>query len=132
MRLSELVLVVAEDAELMQSLTTALAVHDIEVVSVMHGEEAIELARARLPCLVLIELYLPGAMGGFEVARQLRANHRTSGMKLVVMSAWGEDPSVVAEGMIAGCDEVVGKPPRIERVVELARNALRACEERAH
>jgi CheY-like chemotaxis protein len=56
------------------------------------GEEAVELAQALQPDLMLVDLFMPG-MSGLEVVRKVR---RTSpATRIIVITALGEDMSSV-------------------------------------
>ena len=51
------------------------------------AEEALELVRAELPDLVLMDIQLPG-IDGVEALRRLRADPRTSGVPVVALTAF--------------------------------------------
>jgi len=60
------------------------------------------------PDLVLLDLRLPD-LDGFALARQLRADARLEGVKILAASAsvFNQDP---AEALAAGCDGFIAKP----------------------
>jgi PAS domain S-box-containing protein len=57
-----------------------------ELIAAVHGRVGLELARAHLPDLVLLDLGLPD-MPGAEVLRRLRADPSTASIPVVVVSA---------------------------------------------
>jgi signal transduction histidine kinase/CheY-like chemotaxis protein len=59
---------------------------DVELVSAMHGQLGVELAREHQPMLILLDLHLPDITGD-EVLRQLRDDPQTSAIPVVVVSA---------------------------------------------
>jgi CheY-like chemotaxis protein len=66
------------------------------------GEQALADAAAHPPDLLLLDLLLPG-LDGWAVARQLRANPATAGVRIVVVSALdqsGEAPPVATKPFI--------------------------------
>ena len=56
----------------------------------MDGEEALRLARAAPPDLVLLDLIMP-RMQGFEVLRALKADPATAPIPVVILSNLGQD-----------------------------------------
>jgi signal transduction histidine kinase/DNA-binding response OmpR family regulator len=56
------------------------------VISAIGGREAIELARSRLPDLVLLDLMMP-EVSGFDVVEALRADQSTSATPIMVLTA---------------------------------------------
>ena len=80
------VLVVDDDA-----LTRKLAAERLErrgllVLRAGGGEEALRVARAQPPDLVLLDIQMPG-MSGFDVLRALRADPALAAAKIVAMTA---------------------------------------------
>jgi twitching motility two-component system response regulator PilH len=60
------------------------------VITAEDGEEALRLARAELPELILLDLIMP-KIQGFEVLRTLKADPSTSGIPVIVMSNLSQD-----------------------------------------
>ena len=60
------------------------------VVAAVDGEEALRLARAAPPDLVLLDLIMP-RMQGFEVLRALKADPATAPIPVVILSNLGQD-----------------------------------------
>jgi len=67
------VLVVEDDPMFRQLLVKQLAAHDAEVVQAASGEEALHLARASRPDLIILDVGLP-KRGGAEVVAALRSD----------------------------------------------------------
>jgi two-component system, cell cycle response regulator DivK len=93
-----------------------------EVVGAATGEEGLELAAARPPALILLDLDLPG-IDGFELARRLRAGATTAAIPLVAISA-----SVMKhereQAIAAGCARFVEKPFDIAELRAVVEHAL--------
>jgi CheY-like chemotaxis protein len=71
------VLLAEDDRFLRKAAETALKRHGFAVVPAVDGEEALRLARAEPPDLVLLDLIMP-KMQGFEVLRALKADPGTA------------------------------------------------------
>lgn len=70
------------------------------------GMEALELAKAHHPDVVVLDLMLPG-LSGLEVLARLRGAANGHRMPVVVISAWGDARE---EAFDAGADRFVLKP----------------------
>lgn len=81
------------------------------VASVADAHAALERTLAELPDLVILDVSMPG-MSGLDVCRAIRADPRTAGLRVVVVSAAAGDAAVVA-GLEAGTDVYVAKPFRV-------------------
>lgn len=75
------------------------------VVSVTSGLDAVELAAAEQPDLILLDLRLPG-LNGLEVCRRIRRFSTTS---IIMITAKAEEENVI-EGLNAGADDYLTKP----------------------
>jgi len=78
-----------------------------------NGEAGLELAMAKPPALIVLDLMLP-EMDGLAVCRKLRADERTRAVPVIMLTAKGEESDVVA-GLELGADDYITKPfsPRV-------------------
>ncbi|MFC7527093.1 SpoIIE family protein phosphatase [Actinoplanes sp. GCM10030250] len=101
------ILLADDDADLREHVSRLLSPH-WDVVAVVDGEEALELARRDPFDLVLTDVMMP-RLDGFGLIAALRADERTRDVPIVVLSARaGEEASV--EGLSAGADDYLVKP----------------------
>lgn len=84
------------------------------------GLQAVELAAATNPDLILLDLMLPG-LHGLEVLRTIR---RTSQCPVILLSALGEEKDRVT-GLEFGADDYVVKPFSPREVTARVRSVLR-------
>ena len=85
-----------------------LAFSGFRVLQAADGQEALDLAFAERPDLVLMDLSLPG-MDGWEATRRLKADPRTASTPVIALTAHALD-SHAASARAAGADAVVTKP----------------------
>lgn len=96
-----------------------------QVVTASDGISGIQTAFAEVPSIALIDIGLPG-IDGYEVAQRLRADARTSHMKMIAVTGYGsEDASIRARE--AGFDLHLVKPVPIERLTEVINTHLGSC-----
>ena len=90
------VLLVEDDPSVSEMYRVRLEMDGYRVLVAADGETALRLIREMAPELVLLDYRLP-RMDGPSVLRALRADERTCGQAVVVLSAFDE-PRLVAEG----------------------------------
>jgi two-component system, OmpR family, KDP operon response regulator KdpE len=115
------VLVVDDEPEIRRALRTGLGYHDLEVRAAGSGEEALEMAAAWRPDVVLLDLGLPG-IDGFEVLRRLRGDGSPAAI-IVVSVMPGERDKVRALDL--GADDYVTKPFGVAELLARIRAVLR-------
>ena len=93
------------------------------------GEEALLLAREKVPDVVLLDWMVPG-LSGLEVCRQLRRIPATANVPIIMLTARGEEEDRV-RGLETGADDYVAKPfsprelvARVAAVLRRVRPAL--------
>jgi len=86
------------------------------------GEHCLSLARERTPALVLLDLMLPG-LSGWEVARRLRQDPRTTGVPIIAVSALSRSQERES-ALHAGCDAYVAKPFTPDELARLMATTL--------
>ncbi|TWI66157.1 signal transduction histidine kinase [Pseudoduganella lurida] len=84
----------------------------LRLLSAPDGQLGLEMARAHLPDLILLDINLPG-MNGFEVLRQLRAEPATAHIPVIALTA-NAMPRDVERGIAAGFFRYLIKPINID------------------
>jgi CheY-like chemotaxis protein len=85
------ILVVDDNADAAKSLARMLSrLHGQDVRVAHDGPEALALAEAFRPEVVILDIGLPG-MDGHEVARRLRERPESGGTLLVALTGWGQE-----------------------------------------
>ena len=89
-------------------LKDILESHGYETLQTGDGLEAIDLAVAKRPDLILMDIQLPH-MSGLEVTRLLRGDERSRRIPIIAVTAfamgWHE-----REALDSGCDAYISKP----------------------
>jgi len=79
-----------------------------EIIEAREGSQALELARAHRPELVLLDVMLPD-ISGLEVCRELKNDPTTSGATIVMLTARAQS-SDLGDAEEAGADGYFTKP----------------------
>ena len=101
----DVVLVVDDEPQIRRVVRHALASTGHRVVEAATGRDAIDLAAAERPALIVLDLGLPD-MSGIEVCREIRT---WSSAPIIVLSARHADQEKVAL-LDAGADDYITKP----------------------
>jgi two-component system phosphate regulon response regulator PhoB len=102
------ILIVEDEADIQELIAYNLEKAGYEAVRAGDAEQALDIVRAALPHLVIIDWMLPG-MSGIELAKSLRANKRTAGIPLIMVTARGAEQDKLA-GLEIGADDYMTKP----------------------
>jgi len=80
----------------------------LEAILTDNAHQAIEIAICEQPDLILLDVMMPG-MNGFEACQQLKADHRTSSIPIIFISAKTETIDKIT-GLDLGAIDYVTKP----------------------
>jgi hypothetical protein len=112
------VLVCDDDAAIREVVKTMLEASGYQVWTAASGEEALAVAQARHPDVIVLDLLLPG-IDGRETAHALKGRTETADIPVVVLSV------LTAEQMeVEGAASRVGKPIEEDLLLSALRNAL--------
>jgi CheY-like chemotaxis protein len=123
LRGSDWVLLVDDDASLVEALRQLLEQHGFLLVTAGDGHEALEvldrLAPA-CPAIVVTDLVMP-RLSGWELVKRLRATDRLAEIPICVLTASDPEPP--------GATCILRKPVRIRALVELLRKYCEVTEQ---
>ena len=114
------ILVVDDEPAVTGLLAYNLRKAGYEVSTAADGREALRLAHAASPDLVLLDLMLP-EVDGLDVCRELR---KTSNVPLIMITARGEEIDRVV-GLELGADDYVTKPFSVRELMSRIKAVLR-------
>ena len=132
------VLIVDDDQRVLELLVDLLELEGYDVASASDGAEAVDVAHAFGPNVVVSDVVMP-RVGGLELCRRLKQNARTASIPVLLISGIRKADEAGIEGLHAGADDYLDLPFRNEellvkvaRLVERHRAsaALRESEER--
>ena len=121
--MAQRVLIVEDEPDIRDLLIFHLEREGYHVIKARSGTEAVRLAHASPPDLVLLDLMLP-EMDGLEVCRRLRGDPATQGVPIVMLTARGDEVDRVL-GLEMGADDYVVKPFSPRELLARIRAVLR-------
>jgi CheY-like chemotaxis protein len=112
-----LVLIAEDHEDSRDALRTLLDAFGYRVVEAENGRQAVELALAERPDLILMDMMMP-QVDGFQATREIRAAEGLAGVPIVALTAMEGARERV---MQAGCDDMVAKPLDVRAFLDRVR-----------
>jgi CheY-like chemotaxis protein len=104
------ILIVDDQPEVRELVDVTLRIGDYAIWQASSGDEALEVARAEHPDLILLDVMMPNSSAdGFEVCRQLKSDPLTQEINIVMLTARGQEADIEL-GKQAGADDYFTKP----------------------
>ena len=122
------ILIVEDDPDIAHLVARYLDKAGYAVEHASTGREALLSVAARRPDLLILDLMLP-QLDGLEVCRQLRGEHATAGLPIIMLTARAEESERIV-GLELGADDYLAKPFSPGELVARVRALLRR-EQRA-
>ena len=117
------VLIVEDESPIAELIAVNLRHNGFAPVWAEDGESAQRELDAVLPDVILLDWMLPGS-SGLQLARRWRADARTKGVPILMLTARGDEPDKVA-GLAAGADDYITKPFSTQELLARIRAVLR-------
>ena|SRR5690606_21492945 len=117
------ILIVEDETDIALLMRYNLEAEGFRVVTVEHGDEAMEQTRDSLPDLILLDWMLPG-LSGIELCRRWRAREETAAIPIIMITARGEEEERV-RGLATGADDYIVKPFSVPELVARVQALLR-------
>ncbi len=103
-----LILVVDDEADLVEGLEIRLRKEGFEVITAGDGENGLKIAREQKPDLLILDLMLP-RLDGYKVCRLLKFDRRFKDIPVLMLTARVEETDKKL-GMEVGADAYITKP----------------------
>jgi two-component system, cell cycle response regulator DivK len=110
-------ILLVEDNEMNRDmLSRRLQRRGYEIVMAVDGAQGVEMAKAEMPDLILMDMSLP-VLDGWEATRQIKADGGTSAIPVIALTAHAMAGDR-EKAMEAGCDDYDTKPIELPRLLE--------------
>jgi CheY-like chemotaxis protein len=104
------ILIVDDQVEVRELVQVTLEIGDYQILAAENGQQAIDIAKAEHPDIILLDIMMPGSdVDGIEACRRLKADPATADITIVMLSAKGQENDIT-HGKIAGADDYFTKP----------------------
>jgi DNA-binding response OmpR family regulator len=117
------ILVVDDEQSIVDVLAYNLTKAGHQPVIARDGEQALRLARAERPDLLILDLMLPG-IDGLDVCRQIRSAQGCNDLPIIILTAKDEEIDRVV-GLELGADDYVVKPFSVRELMARVKSVLR-------
>ena len=117
------ILVAEDEADIRELVAFSLEnIAGFEVVKARNGAEAVDMARAEVPDLILMDVRMP-KMTGVEACAKLKEIPETEDIPIVFLSAMGQETEI-QQGMEVGAVEYILKPFAPDVLMKKVRDIL--------
>ncbi len=120
--MSKSVLVVDDEVNISISLQFLMTQAGYEVRLAADGEAALQEVQSDPPDLILLDINMP-KRSGFEVCETIRANAAWANIRIVMLTAKGQDIER-EQGLALGADDYITKPFSTQEVVAKVKQML--------
>ncbi|MEO6414209.1 MAG: response regulator [Pedococcus sp.] len=124
------VLVVEDDVDIQELVTSLLSRAGYEVLAEGNGVDGLAAALTQQPDLVILDWMMPG-LSGVEVCRAIRADPRAKDMAVLMLTSKAQEADI-DQAFTAGADDYMVKPFRgrelVSRVLALTATDARRVE----
>ncbi len=120
------VVLLAEDDEDNRDLVKFVLIRskmDIELIVAENGKQAVEMAKAKMPSLILMDMQMP-VMDGWTAVPLLKADAKTHGIPVIAFTAQAK-PEDRARTQEIGCAEHYAKPKHPDALRSLIQKYLK-------
>jgi signal transduction histidine kinase len=121
-----LILVIDDNPANLQVLGNQLRDRDMEIAVATSGAKGIEIAKAKSPDLILLDIMMP-EMDGYEVCERLKSEDRTKDIPVIFLTARMEEDDIV-KGFSLGAVDYITKPFMIAELRARVRTHLKMKE----
>ena len=114
--MTKVILVVDDDPKSLVLIRDLLKVSGYKTIEATNGKQGVELAKAKKPDLILMDIQMP-IVDGIEATRILKADATTRNIPVLALTAYAmkEDEERIFQ---AGCDGYITKPIDIHELLK--------------
>ena len=110
-------ILLVEDNEMNRDmLSRRLERKGFAIVMALDGQQALDMAAAEAPALILMDMSLP-IIDGWEATRRIKSNAATKGIPIIALTAHAMQGDEL-KAKEAGCDDFDTKPVELPRLLE--------------
>ncbi|MCD4687613.1 MAG: response regulator [Anaerolineae bacterium] len=123
------ILVVDDELDTLSLLRTILEISGYEPITTLNSVDAIDLAEAEKPDVVLLDIMMP-RLDGFTLCKMMRENQATRHLPIIFVTAY-EALDIEDRRVESGADRVIRKPIDMDVLVDTISDVQRTHAVRA-
>ena len=120
------ILITEDQPDICKLIRMTLEFGDFEIHEAHDGESGLNMARAIMPTVMLLDVMMPGLLDGYQVCSRIKQDPELKKIQVVMLTARGQATDLAA-GEAAGADAYLVKPfsplELIDRVEAMAGSA---------
>ena len=116
------ILICDDDPAILRVLQVNLEVEGYEALLAHHGEEALRVAQAEHPDLIILDIMMP-RMDGYQTCEAIKADPGTQDIPVVFLSAKAQD-SDIEKGKTYDVVDYLTKPFDPDQLIEVVERVL--------
>jgi len=103
------ILIVDDRLEVRELVEVTLRVKEYRILQASNGDDAVALAKAERPDLILMDIMMPNGMDGLEATRMIKNDPDLKNSTIIMLTAKGQQTDR-EKGFEAGADDYFVKP----------------------
>ena len=119
----EKILIVDDEEHIIELLKFNLLNAGYDVFTANNGIDAVKIAKAEKPSLLLLDLMLPG-IDGFDVCKEIKRDNEMKKTSIIMLTAKGEELDKIL-GLELGADDYITKPFSVRELLARVKAVLR-------
>ena len=119
----EKILIVDDEEHIIELIKFNLLNSGYDVFTANDGLDAVKIAKAEKPSLMLLDLMLPG-IDGFDVCKEIKRDNEMRKTSIIMLTAKGEELDKIL-GLELGADDYITKPFSVRELLARVKAVLR-------
>ncbi len=119
------IVIIEDDESLVRLLSDVLNQEHFNITLALPTPEYLKQIVTQQPALIILDVMLPGE-SGFEFLEELKANHRTQHIPVVILSNLGQDAEIRRAKTLGAVDYIVKSDHSIEEISQRIKRIVAA------
>jgi DNA-binding response OmpR family regulator len=120
---TDTVVCIEDEPGVIELIRLILERRGLQVMGAESGQAGLDMVRELRPCLVLLDLMLPG-MDGWEVYRRMKADSMLKVIPVIIVTAKAEGIDEVLAKHVAKVDDYIKKPFSLKELLQSIERVL--------
>ncbi|WP_374259120.1 response regulator transcription factor [Aquabacterium sp.] len=123
--MAQRILIVEDQPDICKLIRMTLEFGDFEIHEAHDGESGLNMVRAIMPDVVLLDVMMPGLLDGYQVCDRIKKDPVLQKIRVVMLTARGQATDLAA-GEAVGADAYLVKPFSPLELIERVENLVSA------